>query len=82
MDNNIEDYEATVENDVLVASSKKNTNKEDCNQQKSPIKQAVLNRPKRVGAGTGINRLEMNQHGKRYNDVRGKQLVEKEIGLK
>ena len=77
MDNNIEDYKAVIESDVLVASSKKNTYEEDQDQRKLTVEQAVLNRPRRAGAGTGINRLELNLHGKSYNKVRRKQFVMK-----
>ena len=77
MNNNIEEHEVVDESDVLTTSNNKNINNEDENQQELTVEQAVLNRPKRAGAGSGVDRIQMNLHSKSYDEVRGKQFLVK-----
>ena len=82
MNNNVEDHEVIDESDVLTTSDNKNISHEDENQQELTVEQAVLNRPKRAGAGSSLNRIKMNLHGKSYDKVCGKQFLVKNEKIK
>ena len=62
MKNNIIDDEIRNKDNALTTSNRHSIGEENNNQQGLSVEQAILNRPKRVGTGTGVNRLE-NKHG-------------------
>ena len=77
MNNSVEEHEAVDETEISTTSDDKNISNEDEIQQELTVEQAILNRPKRAGAGSGVDRIKMNLHGKSYDEVRGKQFLVK-----